>query len=166
MVKTSLSPPSRHLVILSGVNNVTSSLYIFSEIFYASISKYRASLMAQLVKNPPAMQETMVWLGLGRSTGERIGYPLQYSWASLVAQLVKNPPAMQETWVWSWVGKILWRRERLPTPAFWPWKFHGLYSPWGCRESDMTEHLSLSCRYTHIYTHTHFSFFYINGAIL
>ena len=31
--------------------------------------------------------------GLGRSTGERIGYPLQYSWASLVAQLVKNLPA-------------------------------------------------------------------------
>ena len=34
--------------------------------------------------------------GLGRSTGEGIGYPLQYSWASLVAQLVKNPPVMQE----------------------------------------------------------------------
>ena len=37
--------------------------------------------------------------GLGRSPGEGIGYPLQYSWASLVAQLIKNPPAMQETWV-------------------------------------------------------------------
>ena len=37
--------------------------------------------------------------GLGRSPGEGIGYPLQYSWASLVAQLVKNPPAMLETWV-------------------------------------------------------------------
>jgi len=37
--------------------------------------------------------------GLGRSRGEGIGYPLQYSWASLMAQLVKNPPAMQETWV-------------------------------------------------------------------
>ena len=36
--------------------------------------------------------------GLGRSTGEGIGYPLQCSWASLVAQLVKNLPAMQETW--------------------------------------------------------------------
>ena len=39
--------------------------------------------------------------GLGRSGGEGIGYPLQYSWASLVAQLVKNPPAMWETWVQS-----------------------------------------------------------------
>ena len=37
--------------------------------------------------------------GLGRSFGEGIGYPLQYSWASLVAQLVKNLPVMQETWV-------------------------------------------------------------------
>ena len=37
--------------------------------------------------------------GSGRSTGEGIGYPLQYSWASLVAQLVKNLPAIQETWV-------------------------------------------------------------------
>ena len=35
--------------------------------------------------------------GSGRSTGEGIGYPLQYSWASLVAQLVKNPPAVWET---------------------------------------------------------------------
>ena len=37
--------------------------------------------------------------GSGRSAGEGIGYPLQYTWASLVAQLVKNLPAMQETWV-------------------------------------------------------------------
>ena len=37
--------------------------------------------------------------GLGRSSGEGIGYPLQYSEASLVAWLVKNPPAMRETWV-------------------------------------------------------------------
>ena len=37
--------------------------------------------------------------GSGRSPGEGLGYPLQYSWASFVAQLVKNLPAMQETWV-------------------------------------------------------------------
>ena len=45
---------------------------------------------------------------LGRSAGERICYPLQYSWAALVAQLVKNPPAMWETWVWSlgWEGPL------------------------------------------------------------
>ena len=60
-------------------------------------------------------------------------------WTSLVAQLVKNLPAMQETWA----GKIPWRKERLPTPVFRPGEFHGVYSPWGCKESDMTERLSL-----------------------
>ena len=39
--------------------------------------------------------------GSGRSAGEGIGYPLQYSWAFLLAQLVKNVPAMRETWVQS-----------------------------------------------------------------
>ena len=39
--------------------------------------------------------------GLGRSTGEGISYPLQFSWSSLVTQLVKNPPAMHETWIQS-----------------------------------------------------------------
>ena len=51
--------------------------------------------------------------GSGISAGEGIGYQFQYSWASLVAQLVKNPSACG-------VGKIPWRRERLPTPVFWP----------------------------------------------
>ena len=37
----------------------------------------------------------------------------------------------------------LGRRERLPTPVFWPGEFQGLYSPWGCKESDTTERLSL-----------------------
>ena len=37
--------------------------------------------------------------GLGRSPGEGLGCPLQYSWASLLAQMVKNPPAMPETLV-------------------------------------------------------------------
>ena len=31
-----------------------------------------------------------------------------------------------------------------PTPVFWPGKFHGRYSPWGRKESDTTEQLSLS----------------------
>ena len=46
-----------------------------------------------------------------------------------------------------WVGKIPWRRERLPTPVFWPGEFHGLYSPWGCKELDKTERLSFSSPY-------------------
>ena len=43
-----------------------------------------------------------------------------------------------------WVGKISWRRERLPTPVFWPEESYGLYNPWGHKELDITELLSLS----------------------
>ena len=43
-----------------------------------------------------------------------------------------------------WVGKIPWRKARLPTPVFWPSEFHGLYSPWGRKESDTNEPFSLS----------------------
>ena len=61
-----------------------------------------ASLIAQLVKNPPAMQENLVqFLGQEDPLEKGIGYPLQYSWASLLAQLVKNLPATWETWVLS-----------------------------------------------------------------
>ena len=67
-----------------------------------------------------------------------------------MAQLVKNLPAMRETWFDPWVGKIPWRRERLPTPIFWPGEFHGLYSPWGHKESDTTEQLLLHFQYLHL----------------
>ena len=45
---------------------------------------------------------------------------------------------MRKIWVWYWVGKIPWKRESLPTPVFWPGEFHGLYSPWSCKELDKT----------------------------
>ena len=66
-----------------------------------------------------------------------------------------------------WVGKIPWRREWLPAPVFWPGESQGQrslagYSPWGYKESDTTEPLSIhmhthTCthRHTHIYTHTY-----------
>ena len=63
------------------------------------VLKLQASMIAQLVKNLPAMQETLVRFLGWEATGGGIGYPLQDSWAFLVAQLVKNPPAMRETWV-------------------------------------------------------------------
>ena len=59
-------------------------------------------------------------LGLGRFPGERIGYPLQYSWVSLMAQMVKNLPAVQETWVRSLGWKIPWRRAWQSAPVFLP----------------------------------------------
>ena len=47
-----------------------------------------------------------------------------------------------------WVGKIPWRREWQPTPVFLPGESHGQkslagYSPWGRKESDMAERLTL-----------------------
>ena len=60
----------------------------------------------------------------------------------MIAQLVKNLPAMQETSVQFLGQEDSLERERLPTPVFWPREFHGLYSPWGCKESDTTEQLS------------------------
>ena len=56
--------------------------------------------------------------GSGRSAGEGIGYPPQYSWDSLVAQLVKDPPAVQETWVRSLGQEEPLEKGRLPTPVF------------------------------------------------
>ena len=57
--------------------------------------------------------------GSGRSSGEGIGYPLQYSWASLVAQMVKNLPQYRKPGLDPWIGKIPWRAWQ-PTPVFLP----------------------------------------------
>ena len=64
--------------------------------------------------------------------------------ASLAAPLMENPPACWRPGFDPWAGKIPWRRERLPTPVFRPGEFRGLGSPWGCKELDTTECLSLS----------------------
>ena len=66
-------------------------------------------------------------------------------WAShiVVAQLVKICLQCRRPRFDPWVGKISWRRERLPTSVFWLGEFHELYSPWGHKESDTTERLSL-----------------------
>ena len=62
--------------------------------------------------------------------------------------MVKNLPAMQETWFNPWVRKIPWRSEWLPTPVFLPGESHEQrsltgYHPWGHKESDKTEQLSM-----------------------
>ena len=55
-----------------------------------------------------------------------------------MAQTVKNLPAMQETWIRSLGWDDPLEKGRVPTPVFWPGEFHGLCSPWGCKDSDMT----------------------------
>ena len=63
--------------------------------------------------------------GSGRSSGEGIGYPLQYSWASLVARLVKNLPAMRETWVWSLVWEDPLEKGKTTHSSILAWRI-----PW------------------------------------
>ena len=71
----------------------------------------------------------------GRSAGEEIGYPLQYSWASLVAQLVKSPLAMQETWVRSLGWKDPIEKGKATHSSILAWKIpwtvvHGVTKSW------------------------------------
>ena len=87
-------------------------------------------------------------LGLGRSPGEGIGYPLQYSWASMVAQMVKNPLGMQETWIRSlgWEDAAL-EEGMANHSVFLPEEFHEQRSlagcsPWSRKKSDITEQLN------------------------
>ena len=75
--------------------------------------------------------------GSGRSTGEGIGYPLQYSWASLVAQLVKNPPAMRETWIRSLGWEDPLEQGKATHSSILTWTM-------GHKASDTIERLSLS----------------------
>ena len=76
--------------------------------------------------------------GSGRSTGEGIGYPLQYSQVFLVAQLEKNTPAVRMSWVQSLGWEDPLKKGTATHSSIWPREFHRLYSPWGCKDSDMT----------------------------
>ena len=64
--------------------------------------------------------------------------------AAAVVQLIKNLHARQKTWVQFLGWKDPLRRERLPTPVFWPGESYRLYSPWDHKELDTTERLSLT----------------------
>ena len=81
---------------------------------------------------------------------------LTFLWgASLVGS---NLPAVQETWIHPWVWKIPWRMEWLPTPVFLPGEFLGQrslvgYSPWGGKELDTTEWLTLLLSFCIIWIH-------------
>ena len=82
-----------------------------------------ASLVAQLVKNLPAMQEKIdagSILGLGRSIEEEIlGFPCGSAGKESTCNAgdLGSIPGFR---------RFPWRKERLPTPVFWPEEFHGL----------------------------------------
>ena len=90
--------------------------------------------------------------------GEGNGTPLQYSclenpmdrgaWWAAVHGVAQSQTQLK------WLSSSRWRRQWQPTPVLLPDKSHGRRSlvgcsPWGCKESGMTErlhfHFSLSC---------------------
>ena len=85
-----------------------------------SDSKESACIMGDLGSIP----------GLGRSPGEGIGYPLQYSWTSLVVQMVKSPPAMQETWVQSLGWEYPLEENMATRSSILAWRIHVNRGTW------------------------------------
>ena len=120
-------------------------------------------LIVQLVRNPPAVQKTPVRFLSQEDPLEKreathssiLGLPLWLSWSRICQQCGRpgfNP----------WVGKIPWRRERLPTPVFWPGEFHWLsWNVFDCMNSiqsmgsQRVGHAWVTCTFT--------SFIYFNN---
>ena len=80
----------------------------------------------------------------GFHPGSTPGVGKEILWASLVAQMVKNFPAMQDNWVRSlgWED-TLEKGKATHSSSILAWRMPWLYSPWGRKESDTTEQLSL-----------------------
>ena len=84
----------------------------------------------------------------GKSALIKLSPILSFKEVTRASQMLKNPPAMPETWVQSPSWEDPWRRKWIHTPVSLPGEFHGQrslagYSPWGHKESDMTERLIL-----------------------
>ena len=130
------------------ISNITTIvLYIYIYI-HTHIYQMRASLVAQLIKNPPAMQETPVWF-LGQEVPwRRNSYPLQYSWASLVVQTVKESACnVGDLGSVPGLGRSPGGGHGNPLHYSCPENPQGQnslvgYSPWGRKKSHMTEWLS------------------------
>ena len=112
------------------------------------------------------------WIpGLGRFSGEGIGYPFQYSWASLVAQRLKRLPAMRETGVRSLGWEAPLEKEMATHASILAWRI----CPWREEPSrlqstgsqrvghDWASSLSLSWRYYFKYFFSFFLSFFSSG---
>ena len=90
------------------------------------------------------------WSRKESDMAERLSHFVRYEGLPLVAQMVKESTCQcRRLGFIPWVRKIPWRRAWQPTPVFLPGKSHGQrslegYSPWGCKESYMTEQLTLT----------------------
>ena len=113
---------------------------------YANITIIlRASLIAQVGKESACNAGDPGLIAVSeRSPGEGISYPLQYRWTSFLAQLVRNQPAMQETWIESLDWEDPLEKGKATHSSILTWRIPGLYSPWGHKEPNTAEQLSLT----------------------
>ena len=115
--------------------------------FTVTLKQHRAFLIAQLVKNLPAMQETWFdsWVGKICWRMDRLLAPvfLGFPCGSAGKESACNVGDLD---LIPGLGRSPGEGKGYPTLIFWPGEFHGLYSPWDCKESDTTERLSLSLK--------------------
>ena len=98
----------------------------------------RASLIAQLVKNLPVMQETPVRFLGWEDPLEKGQVPTPVFLGFPCDSAGKNLPAMWETWVQSLGWEDPLEKGKVTYPVFWPGESMD-YSPWDHKELDMTE---------------------------
>ena len=101
------------------------------------MKNHRASLIASLVKNPPAMQEIQ---SLGQEDPlekDRLPTPviLGFPCCSAGKESAHNAGDLGSV---PRLGRSPGEGSGYLLPVFWPREFHGPYSPWGHKESDMT----------------------------
>ena len=96
------------------------------------------SLVVQLIKNPPAIQETLVPFLSQEDPLEKDRLPtpvfLGFPGGSAGREYACNAGDLVSL---GWEDP--WKRERLLTPVFWPGEFHGLYGPQGSQDLDMSD---------------------------
>ena len=102
-----------------------------------------ASFTEQLVKNPPAMQETRFNSWVRKICWRRDRLPIPVFLGFPCSSAGKESVCNAGDGFSPWVGMFPWRRKRASTPVFWPREFHGPYSPWGYKELGTTERLSV-----------------------
>ena len=129
-------------------SDISSSLSFFSFLsLYENRIRWLISVPVHIIikenwtlSHPPIRQPNL-WI---QGEYKTIVVACYTSWASLWLSWLRICLQCGRPGFNPWVGKIPWRRERLPTPVFWPGEFHGLYSPWGHRvERDRVTFTSL-----------------------
>ena len=128
-----------HIAPLPYLSLFSSSIWLFLTCTLYKVSKHKyfpefSKLFQQIIKSKVGVVGTLGLLQLVWSPGGQ-GLPWWLSWWRIHLQYGR--PGF-DPWVW----KIPWRRERLPTPVFWPGEFHGLSM--GVTKSHTAERLSLS----------------------